>query len=286
MNQTVHHLIRCFVFVCASGVAVAQTPAPMTVSTAWLTQHSNDPDLVLLFTSGRPDQPRIPGAHYIDRTAFAVDTPTLGLELPPAAHLDSALEAVGVSDRSRIIVYAGDVRGTTNAARLYLTLTWAGLGDRTSMLDGGLQAWRAAGGAVTTDPTPPPTTRGTITLHPRTDIVVQAAWVKDRLGRPGSTVIDARPEAGFADAHLPGARHLLFSAVLDSAGFFRPAQELRVLFASTGAAPSDTVVAYCSVGQVASLTWFGARLAGYNARMYDGSFSEWSTLPGYPIDRR
>jgi thiosulfate/3-mercaptopyruvate sulfurtransferase len=286
MNPTVHHLIRCFVFVCASGVAVAQAPAPMTVSTAWLKQHSNDPDLVLLFTSGPPDQPRIPGAHYIDRTSFSEDSPARGLELPSAAHLDSALEALGVSDRSRIVVYAGDLRGTTNAARLYLTLAWAGLGDRTSMLDGGLQAWRAAGGSVTTDRTPPPATRGIITLHPRTDIVVPAGWVKDRLGRPGSIVIDARMESGFADGHLPAARHLLFSAVLDSAGFFRPAHELRALFASTGAAPSDTVVAYCSVGLVASLTWFGARLAGYNARMYDGSFSEWSTLAGYPVERR
>jgi hypothetical protein len=121
MNPTLRHLLRCFVFVSASRLATAQTPAPMTVSAAWLKEHVNDPSLVLLFTSGQPDQPRIPGARYIGGSALADGARRGALELPPAAQLDSALEALGVSDRSRIVVYAGDPRGMTNAARLYLT---------------------------------------------------------------------------------------------------------------------------------------------------------------------
>ena len=72
------------------------------------------------------------------------------LEIPPAATLDSLLESLGVSDASRIVLYwAKDWYSPTT--RVFLTLDYLGLGDRTSILDGGFAAWKAAGGPVTTD---------------------------------------------------------------------------------------------------------------------------------------
>ncbi len=125
----------------------------MLVTADWLAQHQRDPNLVLMQIGPRPsyDSVHIAGAQFMSFEDFSAprDTTRPDLELPTPAFLDSVLEAKGVSDDSRIVLYSR-TNGSPPTSRAYLTLVWAGLGSRTSILDGGLAAWRARGA-----PSPP-----------------------------------------------------------------------------------------------------------------------------------
>jgi thiosulfate/3-mercaptopyruvate sulfurtransferase len=290
--------------VCAAPL-VAQAPAPMVVDAQWLRAHIADRNLVLLHVGPRPsyDTAHIAGAQFIGTMEIGRNDGGRTLELPLPATLDSTLEAKGISDDSRIIVYSSDGWGSPST-RVLLTLVWAGLGERVSLLDGGLRAWRAAGGAVTADSTRTPA-RGRLTLAPRSDVIVTADWLAANRERPGIALIDARNERFYLGnypppppnapanqqdprpGHITGAFSLPFTSMTDSTGRMRPVTVLRELFASAGAAPGETVVAYCHIGQQATMVWFAARLAGYDVRLYDGSFTEWSRLSGpqYPVTR-
>src|SRR6185503_17944445 len=109
------------------------------------------------------------------------------LELPPAAKLDSLFESLGVSDESRVVLYWGkDWYSPTT--RVFLTLDYLGLGDRTSILNGGFAAWRSSGGPVTTDV--PPAARGSLTVHPKPDVIVDARAVRAAIGDGRTVIID------------------------------------------------------------------------------------------------
>jgi len=265
----------------------------MLVTPAWLAERLADPQLVLFQVGPRAeyDSVHIAGAQHLElRDISAPRDSLLPLELPAPVALDSALEARGVSNDSRIVLYASgsDVPSTTRA---YFTLAWAGLGDRVSILDGGLPAWRAAGHPVTTAA---PTIRpGQVTLRPRDDVVVTAAWVAARLTDPGVAVIDARTPRFYTGedttyarrGHIAGARNIPVDAVVDSTGRFLSPAELERLFAAAGVSPDQRVVTYCHSGRQASVVWFAARLLGRAALLYDGSYIEWNRLTQYPVER-
>ena len=111
----------------------------MVVSTDWLANHLNDKSLVLLQVGDKKeyDAAHIPGAQYIQTSD--ISTPRgkgLILELPPVDQLKATFEKFGVTDKSRIVVYFGK-DWVTPTSRVYFTLDYLGLGDRTSILDGG-----------------------------------------------------------------------------------------------------------------------------------------------------
>ena len=125
----------------------------MIVSTAWLAEHLNDRSLVLLHVGDKKeyDAAHIPGAQFIQLSD--ISTPRgqgLTLELPAVDQLKATFEKFGVTDKSRIVVYFGK-DWISPTARVYLTLDYLGLGDRTSILDGGLPAWRSEGRPVTAE---------------------------------------------------------------------------------------------------------------------------------------
>lgn len=289
-------------FVALFALALQQGPRdPMLVSASWLAEHARDANLVLLQVGPRAtyDSVHIAGARFVDLDDISAprDASKPVLELPTPAALDSVLEALGIGDDSRIVIYQSD-EWFTPATRVYLTLYWAGLGARTSLLDGGLAAWRARGGVVTA--AAPTVRRGTLTLHPRSDVVVTADWVAAHLTDSHVAIVDARNERFYLGnypvrpedprpGHIPGAWNIPFSAMVTYAGadsgLVRPPEWLRDTFLAAHAEPGDTVVTYCHIGQQGTLVWFAAKLAGYNARLYDGSMTQWSTLTQYPVER-
>src|SRR3954462_15396542 len=137
----------------------ADARSQLLVSPAWLSQHIKDPNLVVLQVSDGESymNEHIPGARFgslsaISRPETRPDT-GLSLEMLPAEALRTALEKLGISDKSHIVVYyAGD--WVTPATRVVFTLDYAGLGSRVVLLDGGLEAWKQNGGKVT-DVIPP-----------------------------------------------------------------------------------------------------------------------------------
>jgi len=267
----------------------------MIVSTDWLAKHLNDDSMVLLQVGDKKeyDEAHIPGAQFIQLQD--ISTPRgqgLILELPAVDQLKNTFEKLGVTNKSRIIIYFGK-DWVTPTARVFFTLDYLGLGDRTSILDGGLPAWRAENRAVTAEIRE--VKPGVFTPHPNTKLVVDASWVNGNLNKPGVAIVDARAAKFYTgeDAgqmprggHIPSARSIPFSTVVeDKTNKFKSADALRTLFEAVGVKENDSVATYCHIGQQASLLYFVARYLGYDAHLYDGSFQDWSNRSELPVEK-
>ena len=232
----------------------------------------------------------IPGARFLPYDAISQRRNGLMLEMPPVAVLDSALESLGVSDDSRIVLYwSKDWYSPTT--RVFLTLDYLGLGEKTSILDGGFAAWKSAGGPVTT--AMPASTRGRLTIHPRSDVIVDATAVRSAIGDTRTAIIDARDPRFYTgqatgmharEGHVPGAKNLPFNTLIDEGGTFKSRETLEKLLDTAGATPDRRVISYCHIGQQATVVYFAARLLGRDARLYDGSWDEWSRMSELPIE--
>lgn len=288
-------MFSTFMMLAAATQAPAQQ-APLLVTTEWLAANLRAPGLVV-FHIGDPrsrptyDAGHIPGAQFLnpftDLSASAVEG-GLRLELPSAEHFDSVLEARGVSDQSRVVLYTSD-KYFTPASRAFFALEYAGLRGRVTLLDGGLEAWKAEGRTLTAEiPSP---ARTSFTPRLQQQLVVDADFLKTRLEDPAFAIIDARDTAFYKGAetrqgrngHIPGAKNLPFSTVMQADGKFKDPATLSGMLANAGATSGKTVVTYCHIGQQASLVWFTARLAGFDAKIYDGSFQDWARRTELPV---
>jgi len=266
----------------------------LLVSTAWLAEHLDDANLVLLHVGERAeyDAGHIAGARFV--AMQDVSSPrqdgALSLQLPAIEELLPKLEALGISDDSRIVLYWGKDH-VTPTTRIAFTLDWAGLGDDLSILNGGMPQWHREGRALTTDAPAVKTAR----LTPRRpkDSVVSVDWVLEHVTAPkaGVTLIDARAPAFYEGAqvsqgvngHIPGAANIPFTELATAEVHIADFTKLRALFEAAGAKPGDTIVTYCHIGQQATATLFAARLLGYDVRLFDGSMNEWARDRARPL---
>src|SRR5713101_5333753 len=268
---------------------------PMLVTVDWLADHLNDTSLVLLQVGEKKDFDRghIPGAQFLEYEN--ISTPhnhgvTLMLELPPVEQLVSVFERLGVSNRSHIILYFG-TNWVTPTTRVYWTLDYLGLGDRTSILNGGLVAWEASHHPVSNEVKQP--SKGSITPAPRKEIVADAEWVSSHLNKPTVTIIDARTHEFYngsqsdgnpRSGHIPGATNLVYLDVVDQDNNkFKSPDALKELFRAAGQQTGNKMMSYCHVGQRATVLYFTAKMLGYDAKMYDGSWEDWSHRKDLPI---
>jgi thiosulfate/3-mercaptopyruvate sulfurtransferase len=276
--------------------AWAGTPREkLVVTPAWVAEHLADPDLVILQVGDKAgfETSHIPGARLVtlaDIAAPSTGPDSLILQMPEPEALRARLVALGVSDRSKIVVYPTR-EGIQSATRVVFTLDAAGLGDRTWLLEGGLAAWIANGGAVTAELKA--VTPGKLSPLKMRPLVVDAAFVKGHAGAKGFAVVDARAPEFYAgtkaggtaarphkSGHIAGAVSVPFVSVTTPDMKLASAEEIAAKFKAAGVKPGDTVIAYCHVGQQASATLFAARSLGLKALLYDGSFEEWSRLDG------
>ena len=286
-----------------ASVAGAESPTTATanprdglvVSTAWLGARLDDPNLVLLHVGdGREyGAEHIRGARLVTpRDISARHSPgALPLEMLPPDELRRRLEMLGVSDDSRIVVYhAGD--WVSPATRVVLTLDWIGLGDRTSLLDGGMARWKRDGRPVTSVVPAAPKPGRLSARAPRRELIVDHAAVRRSIGAPRVKIVDARA-ATFYDGsarghhragHIPSAVNIPFSSVFDDVFRLLPADSLAAVFRRAGVGPGDTVVVYCHIGQQATTVILAARSLGYPAQLYDGSFDDWSARTELPVE--
>jgi len=296
--------VGCIAFVLMAAISF-QATAPrkaeqsvrrsMIVSTEWLAQHLEDDSLVLFQIGEKKEyaEGHIPGAQFL--SLDDISTPRgegLALELPPVAQLKTTFEKRGVSDNSRIVVYFSK-DWVTPTARVFMTLDYLGLGERTSILDGGLPAWRAEKRPVTT--AEEIVKLGSLSAQPNKKIVVDATWVKANLSKPGVMILDARapkfytgedPGRMSRGGHIPGAKNIPFSSLVDDpSNKFKSPEALRALFNTAGVKQKDSVATYCHIGQQASLLYFVARYLGYDAHLYDGSFEDWSRKNELPVEK-
>jgi len=294
-------LIILAAFVPKPGRAQKADPrAGLLVTTEWLGQHLRDPNLVLLHVGDRDEyrEAHIPGARYVsldDAAESDHSTPgALMLEMPPPDRLRAKLAGLGISNSSRVVVYYGK-EWVTPATRVVFTLDYAGLGDRTSLLDGGMVSWKKENRPLTSDI--PPARKGSLAPLVTKPIMVDGAWVKSNIGKPGISVVDGRA-AAFYDGvdtgrgmhaphrtgHIAGAKSIPFTEITDANLKLKSPAALAAIFAKAGVKPGDTIVGYCHIGQQATGMLFAARTLGYRVLLYDGSFEDWSARAGYPVE--
>jgi thiosulfate/3-mercaptopyruvate sulfurtransferase len=257
----------------------------MLVSVADLKAMLKDPSLVVLHLADRGaafDDAHIPGARPISYADFAVEGDGLGSELPSAETVKRVFEAAGVSDDSRVVIYA---QGPVTAARAFFTLDAFGHSS-VALLDGGLRAWRDAGLAIETGPAATSEAgRFTPRLNPQR--VADAALIQQRMPGGGISLVDVRPDPEYfgtdggmngmhAAGHIAGARQLTWNSLVGGDGKFLPREQLKERLEAAGVMTGRPVVSYCMVGMRASVVYFVARHLGYDAKLYDGSIVDWS----------
>jgi thiosulfate/3-mercaptopyruvate sulfurtransferase len=291
-------LLLILIFLIVSA-AIASPRQALVVDAAWLKQHINDPDLVLLHIGDKDGYAagHIPGARLVSLNDISVSDHSghgLMLEMPPAEDLRHRLEALGISDTSRVIVYYGK-DWVSPATRVVFTLDYAGLGARSSLLDGGQEAWGRNGGAVSKDVSAAKT--GTLAPLKLRPIIADAATVHARIGTPGIAVVDGR-DAAYYDGvetggahgemhrtgHIRGALSIPFTSITDDRLMLKSDAELAALFTKAGVKPGDTVIGYCHIGQQTTAMLFAARTLGHPVLLYDGSFEDWSRHKEYAVD--
>jgi thiosulfate/3-mercaptopyruvate sulfurtransferase len=271
----------------------------LVISVPALAAKIHDPDLVLLHVGDRKeyDKAHLPGARYVSFDDISVSDHSgvgLHLEMLPADTLRQHLAALGIGDRSQVVVYYGN-DWVSPATRVVFTLDYAGLGNRTMLLDGGQPAWVRASQPVTAEvPAPRTATLSPLSLEP---IVVDAAFVRSHLSTPGFAVVDGR-DGVFYDGvetgnmmnrphktgHIRGARSVPFSEIADEQNVLKSAADLEQLFTKAGVRPGDTIIGYCHIGQQATAMLFAARTLGHPVLLYDGSFEDWSRQADSPVD--
>ncbi|MBD3299176.1 MAG: sulfurtransferase [candidate division Zixibacteria bacterium] len=272
------------------------------VSTEWLSEHLNDPDLVVLdctvrmemdasggmrSVSGRSDYEdgHIPTAGFADLKGELRDGDSpLEFGMPTPEEFCAAMGALGVGDNSRVVLY--DNFNSVWASRVWWMLRWAGF-DRAALLDGGMKAWTAEDRPLSTEPAPYQARQ--LTPHQRPELIAYHDEVFAALDNDAVCLVDAMPEAHFngemalygCPGHIPGAINVPATALIDESGRYRSEEELAALCEDDHNA---RVITYCGGGIAASSNAFVMHRLGYtDVAVYMASLQEWAADSANPL---
>ena len=269
------------------------------VSTEWVAEHLHDPSVRLIevdVDTSAYDSGHIPGAVGFNWTTQLADR--IRRDIPNKAAWERLLGTAGVSSDTRIVYY-GDNNNWFAAFAYWVTRMYGH--QNVALMNGGRKKWELEGRSLTTDPTAvSPTTYRASDLD-RT----YRAYLKDVLGyveQPdGRGLVDVRspaefngeiiappglPETAQRCGHVPGASNIPWVQAANDDGTFKSADELRTLYGGRGISPDKEIITYCRIGERSSHSWFVLKeLLGYGAvRNYDGSWTEYGSVIGVPID--
>jgi len=289
-------LVIAVLLVAGISNAASQPASTMLTQTNWLAAHLNDPELIILHVGASKasyDAGHIPGARFMPLSDVAITRNGIPNQLPAIEALKTSFEQAGVGSKSRVVLY-GDMSGLF-AARAYFALDYLGNATRATLLDGGLEKWKAEHLNLTT--AVPAAKVGRLNVKARPELVVSLTTLKQMVADKKTALIDARPPDEYSGVkpgdgvprggHIPGARNVFWMDNLVSKGnpILKPASEMQAKYSAAGVKRGAKLVVYCRTGVQASHDYFTLKLLGFSPVLYEGSFFEWSNAPGTPVEK-
>lgn len=289
-----------------------QLNAPL-VSTEWLAEHLGEPALRIydatLYIVYKGDsgnsfggyeqdsetarkqwaEAHIPGANFLDLKRELFDFKTaIPFTMPAPEAFAEDIAKRGVADGTAVVLYNKGVQMW--ASRVWWMLRSIGF-DNVAVLDGGLEKWQREGRPTDSAATPYPA--GTLTVKPRPGMWIDKSKMLDAVQNGGPTTINALPHEVYTGAinrygrpgHLPGSFNVPYASLINpDTGEFRKPDELRPLFAQSGALKADDVIVYCGGGISASMVCMALEQCGQDrVAVYDGSMNEWVLDASLPL---
>ncbi|MGJ4858475.1 sulfurtransferase [Labrys sp. KB_33_2] len=276
------------------------TPASTSLVTAdWLLENLDNPKVRIFEVSVDPtvyERGHIPGAVNLDWHRDLVDT--VNRDIASREKLQDTLRKAGVGDDTTVIVY-GDNNNWFAAWGVWV-LDVYGFGERAKLVDGGRKLWEARGLALTADV--PDLSASALTLPDRNEAL--RARLPDVLGfaqgKVDGQLVDIRSPDEYAGkifapegvkelairaGHVPGAENVPWATIVNEDGTYKPVEEIRGIYAAKGIDGTRPIITYCRIGERSSHSWFALkRILGYDARNYDGSWTEYGNAVGVPVD--
>jgi thiosulfate/3-mercaptopyruvate sulfurtransferase len=266
------------------------------VSTQWVTDHLNDPNVRLIevdVDTSAYDQGHIQGAVGVNWTTQLGDP--IRRDIPSSQDWAKLLGEAGVSPDTRIIFY-GDNNNWFAAFAYWVSKIYGH--QNAALMNGGRKKWDLEKRPLTTD-----APRVSATSYPagKADLTYRA-FLREVLDRPSATaLVDVRSPAEFSGeviappgmtetaqraGHIPGAANIPWAQAANEDGTFKSPDELRQLYANKGITSDKDVIAYCRIGERSSFSWFVLKeLLGFNnVKNYDGSWTEYGSVVGVPIE--
>ncbi|MDW7977260.1 MAG: sulfurtransferase [Candidatus Caldarchaeum sp.] len=268
----------------------------------WLKKSLGRPDLAVIEVDYDPklayEQGHIPGALLIDwRKDMNKQN---SRDIIDAEEFERLMSGLGVSNDTHVVLY-GDYNNWFATFAFWVFEMYGH--KKLQLLNGGRKKWIDSGGELSKElPKPKPSTYKVQKTDSSSRILLDEL-MREKIGSTSLVLVDVRSPAEFKGeitappeypnehaqrgGHIPGAINIPWGMAIKEDGTFKPFDELQKLYGSKGVDPDKDVVAYCRIGERASVTWFVLKhLLGYKrVRVYDGSWTEWGNLVRFPIEK-